>query len=57
MADAERLVTRAPADAVENFFQTNHLSRDAVAVVGFHGPTVLHRPEQKLTMQIGDGRA
>lgn len=57
LADAERLVTRAHADAVEIFFQTNNLSRDAVDVVGFHGQTVLHRPEQKLTMQIGDGRA
>src|SRR5262249_5461371 len=25
--------------------------------VGFHGQTVLHRPEQRLTVQIGDGAA
>jgi anhydro-N-acetylmuramic acid kinase len=25
--------------------------------VGFHGQTVLHRPEMKLTVQLGDGRA
>lgn len=57
LADAERLVTRAHAEAVENFLRANKLSRDAIDVVGFHGQTVLHRPEQKLTMQIGDGRA
>ena len=26
-----------------------------MAVVGFHGQTVLHRPERRLTVQIGDG--
>ena len=57
LADAERLVTHAHAEAVENFLRTNSLSRDAVDVVGFHGQTVLHRPDQKLTMQIGEGRA
>lgn len=57
LADAERLVTRAHAEAVENFLRTNNLPRDAIDVVGFHGQTVLHRPEQKLTMQIGDGPA
>jgi len=26
-----------------------------VTVIGFHGRTVLHRPERGLTIQIGDG--
>ena len=29
----------------------------AIDVVGFHGQTVLHRPEQRRTLQIGDGAA
>lgn len=57
LADAERLVTRAHAEAVESFLTAHNLSRDAIDVVGFHGQTVLHRPEQKLTVQIGDGDA
>lgn len=57
LADAERLVTHAHAEAVENFLRTNSLSRDDIDVVGFHGQTVLHRPDQKLTVQIGDGHA
>ncbi len=32
-------------------------TRAGVAVVGFHGQTVLHRPAQRLTVQIGDGAA
>lgn len=55
LADAERLVTRTHAEAVEDFLRTNRLSREDIDVVGFHGQTVLHRPEQKLTVQIGAG--
>ena len=29
----------------------------AIDVIGFHGQTVLHRPERRLTVQIGDGAA
>lgn len=28
---------------------------EEVAVIGFHGQTLLHRPEKRLTLQIGDG--
>ena len=28
-----------------------------IDVIGFHGQTVLHRPEDRLTVQIGDGAA
>lgn len=57
VAEAEGLVTRAHAEAVTRFLQANNLSRANIDVVGFHGQTVLHRPEQKLTVQIGDGHA
>ncbi len=55
LSEAEALVTRAHAEAVESFLKANNLSREAIDVVGFHGQTVLHRPEQNLTIQIGDG--
>jgi anhydro-N-acetylmuramic acid kinase len=55
LADAERLVTQAHAEAVEQFLDANRIARESVDVVGFHGQTVLHRPEQRLTVQIGDG--
>ncbi|CAN5347990.1 anhydro-N-acetylmuramic acid kinase [soil metagenome] len=57
LADAERLVTRAHAEAVENFLQAHAFSHNDIDVIGFHGQTVLHRPDQKLTVQIGDGKA
>lgn len=57
LAAAEQLVTRAHAEAVESFLKANNLSHDAIDVVGFHGQTVLHRPDQRLTVQIGNGGA
>lgn len=31
------------------------IEHEEVRVVGFHGQTLLHRPEDRLTLQIGDG--
>jgi len=57
LAAAETMVTDAHAEAVENFFAEEGIQKSDVAVIGFHGQTVLHRPERKLTVQIGDGAA
>lgn len=57
VSDAERMVTKAHADAVEGFLKQHGLSRGDIDVVGFHGQTVLHRPDERLTIQIGDGAA
>jgi anhydro-N-acetylmuramic acid kinase len=57
LAEAERIVTLAHADAVANFLAANGLSRDDVAVIGFHGQTVFHAPSRRLTVQLGDGLA
>jgi anhydro-N-acetylmuramic acid kinase len=57
VANAEELVNDAHAEAVVTFLTTNGLEARNLAAVGFHGQTLLHRPERGLTMQIGDGRA
>jgi len=57
LAAAERLVTDAHRDAVAQFVGAHGLVADEIAVVGFHGQTVLHRPANRLTVQIGDGAA
>ena len=54
---AEAMITARHADAVELFLAKNEVPRDSVDLVGFHGQTVLHRPEKRLTVQIGDGAA
>ena len=57
LAFAERMVTERHAEAVEALLQGNAIEPASIDVVGFHGQTVLHRPKQKLTIQIGDGPA
>jgi anhydro-N-acetylmuramic acid kinase len=57
IAKAEQLVNDAHAEAVETFLIANDLKPANLAAVGFHGQTLLHRPERGLTVQIGDGHA
>lgn len=57
LADAEALVTRTHAETVEGFLREHRIAREGVAIVGFHGQTVLHRPDRRLTVQVGDGGA
>lgn len=54
---AEQLVTERHGEAVLAFLSELGIAREEVAIVGFHGQTVLHRPELGLTIQIGDGQA
>jgi len=53
-AVAEEL-TRRHGEAVARLLARAGLAAGAVRVVGFHGQTILHRPEQRRTWQIGDG--
>jgi anhydro-N-acetylmuramic acid kinase len=57
LREAERAVTVAHAEAVAAFTAQNRITCEDIDIVGFHGQTVLHRPERKLTVQIGDGAA
>jgi anhydro-N-acetylmuramic acid kinase len=56
VAEAEAQVNAAHAEAVETFLAANGVKPGDVTVIGFHGQTLLHRPERGLTVQIGDGR-
>lgn len=55
LASVERELTLRHAAAVREFLDANHISAENVDVIGFHGQTVLHRPDQGLTVQLGDG--
>src|SRR5437868_5598549 len=57
LREAERAVTIAHAEAVAAFTAQHHITRESIDIVGFHGQTVLHRPAQKMTVQIGDAAA
>ena len=55
LADLERELTLRHVEAVQAFLRQNNILRESVDVIGFHGQTVLHRPDDALTVQIGDG--
>ncbi|MFL6798506.1 MAG: anhydro-N-acetylmuramic acid kinase [Xanthobacteraceae bacterium] len=57
LAAAEELVTDTHAEAVEALLAANGMTPSEASVVGFHGQTVLHRPERGLTVQLGNGKA
>jgi anhydro-N-acetylmuramic acid kinase len=57
LREAEQAVTLAHAEAVAAFTAQNRISAQDIDIVGFHGQTVLHRPERGLTVQIGDATA
>ncbi len=54
LVKAEAALTDWHVQAVESFMKANPA---AIDVIGFHGQTVIHRPEIGLTVQLGDGSA
>ena len=57
LRETEQAVTLAHAEAVRAFIAQNRITAEDIDIVGFHGQTVLHRPERRLTVQIGDAAA
>lgn len=51
----EAATTDLHAEAVRRLLAQERLSPAQIDVIGFHGQTVLHRPERRLTRQLGDG--
>lgn len=51
----EQDLTLLHAVAVQDFLFANDLKPQEIDVIGFHGQTVLHRPDEALTVQIGNG--
>ncbi len=55
LAEAERIVTDAHVETVESLLARADVDAGRVTLVGFHGQTVFHAPDRRLTVQIGDG--
>ena len=56
LAALERELTERHARAVEAFLASDAKAWGRPDIVGFHGQTVLHRPQVGLTVQLGDGK-
>ncbi|MGF1630043.1 MAG: anhydro-N-acetylmuramic acid kinase [Kiloniellaceae bacterium] len=55
VAEVERELTLRHAAAVRGLLAQAGVAAAAVRVIGFHGHTILHRPQERRTWQIGDG--
>ncbi len=57
LSEAEAALTVWHANAVRVFCRDTDIDLAAIDLIGFHGQTVIHRPKQRLTVQLGDGAA
>ncbi len=55
LTDVERELTERHAAAAGQFLAQRGLQPADIGVIGFHGHTVWHAPEQRVTVQLGDG--
>jgi len=54
--ELEKAVTDAQIQAIRFFLSDFQIAPQQIDIIGFHGQTVLHRPEQKFTRQLGLGQ-
>lgn len=52
----EEAVTDAHRDAVTLYFSETGWKPSTIDIIGFHGQTVLHRPKERFTRQLGNGQ-
>ena len=57
LTELEQDITEAHAAAVRALLAEARVPVSAIDVVGFHGQTVIHRPQRRFTRQLGDGGA
>jgi anhydro-N-acetylmuramic acid kinase len=55
LAAIEWALTEWHVAAVQSFCRECGLTDSEIDLIGFHGQTVIHRPEKHLTVQLGDG--
>lgn len=54
-AAVERELTEAHARVIQKLLQEKNLSAGDVDLIGFHGQTITHVPQERFTCQLGDG--
>jgi anhydro-N-acetylmuramic acid kinase len=55
VSEIEKLLTIEHANVVKSLLKQSKLSPENIDVIGFHGQTIKHDPDNGITVQIGDG--
>ncbi len=55
IAAADALITQTHIEAVRGLLDIAGISPQDVDIVGFHGQTLVHRPDLRFTLQVGSG--
>ena len=50
------LITKFHAKSINSFIKNYNLNSNEIDIIGFHGQTIFHSPNQKWTWQMGDGK-
>jgi len=54
--EVTKIITQKHADAVNKLLEEANLQSSDIDVIGFHGQTIKHDPDNGITQQIGDGK-
>ena len=50
------LITKFHAKSISSFIKNYNINSNEIDIIGFHGQTIFHSPNQKWTWQMGDGK-
>lgn len=54
--EIEHQSTILHANAVKKFLKKNNILPSQIDIIGYHGQTTFHRPDDNITVQLGDGK-
>lgn len=56
LAQIIRASTELHAKAIKEILQQNNLNPNDIDLIGYHGQTLYHAPEKKISLQVGNGQ-
>ena len=54
--DLERFLNDFNVNSIKSFIKDNKIDLSSIKIIGLHGHTIFHKPEENWTWQLGDGQ-